>query len=222
MRHAPRTVALAVGSSADDALDRVIGIAPAPLLIGERQTDYAGVARRIVQASRPRDAVEEFLLRDVIDLTWEILRLRRVKAGTIKASMSDGVKKVLGNVGHDWSETNSLSEDWAGGDKRARGEVDTILAKAGLTMEEVTAKTFESKIDVFERIDRMSASAEARRNNALREIDRHRETVGTAARKAIDEVEDVEFREVDIDEVTEGPPLDEQSAVVREPRECGG
>jgi hypothetical protein len=89
-------------------------------------------------------------------------------------------------------------------------------------MEEVTAKTFESKIDVFERIDRMSASAEARRNNALREIDRHRETVGTAARKAIDEVEDVEFREVDIDEVTEGPPLDEQSAVAREPRECGG
>ena len=83
--------------------DRVIGIASAPLLIGERQTDYAGVARRIVQASRPRDAVEEFLLRDVIDLTWEILRLRRVKAGTIKASMNDGVKKVLGNVGHDWS-----------------------------------------------------------------------------------------------------------------------
>jgi hypothetical protein len=32
--------------------------------------------------------VEEFLLRDVIDLTWEILRLRRLKAGTIKASMS--------------------------------------------------------------------------------------------------------------------------------------
>jgi hypothetical protein len=90
------------------------------------------------------------------------------------------------------------------GSKRARQEVDAILAKADLTMEEVTGKTFESKIDVFERIDRMSASAEARRNNALREIDRHRETVGVAARKAIDEVEDVEFRDVETGEVTEG------------------
>jgi hypothetical protein len=59
----------------------------------------------------------------------------------------------------------------------------------------------------FERIDRMSASAEARRNNALREIDRHRETVGAGARKAIDEVEDVEFREVETGETTKGPPF---------------
>jgi hypothetical protein len=204
MRDPSRTLAIDAGSSADDALHRVIGIAPLPLLMGEQQTDYAGVAQRIVQASRPRDAVEEFLLRDVIDLTWEILRLRRLKAGTIKASMSDGVRKVLDSVGRGYSDVNRLSGNWAGGDKRARQEVDAILAKADLTMEEVTAKTFESKIDVFERIDRMSASAEARRNNALREIDRHRETVGVAARKAIDEVEDVEFRDVETGEVTEG------------------
>jgi hypothetical protein len=207
MRHPSRTHAVAAHPSADDALDRVIGIAPAPLLIGEQQTDYVGVARRIVQASRPRDAVEEFLVRDVIDLTWEILRLRRVKAGTIKASMSDGVNKVLDGMGHGWSEAKRLSENWAAGDKRARREVDTILAKAELTMEEVTAKTFGSKIDVFERIDRMSASAEARRNNALREIDRHREALGAASRNAIGEVEDVEFRDVETGEVTKGPPV---------------
>jgi hypothetical protein len=75
MRHPSQSLALTAGSAND------IGIAPAPLLMGEQQTDYAGIARRIVQASRPRDAIEEFLLRDVIDLTWEILRLRRVKAG---------------------------------------------------------------------------------------------------------------------------------------------
>jgi hypothetical protein len=146
-------------------------------------------------------------VRDVIDLTWEILRLRRVKAGTIKASMSDGVNKVLDGMGHGWSEAKRLSENWAAGDKRARREVDTILAKAELTMEEVTAKTFGSKIDVFERIDRMSASAEARRNNALREIDRHREALGAASRNAIGEVEDVEFRDVETGEVTKGPPV---------------
>jgi hypothetical protein len=65
--------------------------------------------------------------------------------------------------------------------------------------------TFESKIDVVERIDRTLASAEARRGNALREIDRHREAAGAATRKAIGEVEDVEFRDVETGEVIGEP-----------------
>jgi hypothetical protein len=40
-----------------------------------------------------------------------------------------------------------------------------------------------SKIDTFERFDCLLASTEARRNNALREIDRHRSALGAAARK---------------------------------------
>jgi hypothetical protein len=67
--------------SSPDVLDRVIGISPAPLLPGEAQTDYDSVATRVVAVARPRDAIEEFFTRDVIDLTWEILRLRRAKAG---------------------------------------------------------------------------------------------------------------------------------------------
>ena len=51
----------------------------------------------------------------------------------------------------------------------------------------------------------MQASAEARRNNALREIDRHREAAGAAARRAIDEVEDAEFSEVGAGEAGAGP-----------------
>jgi hypothetical protein len=42
---------------------------------------------------------------------------------------------------------NCVCELPVGGDKRAHQEVDTILAKAELTTEEVIAKTFGSKID---------------------------------------------------------------------------
>jgi hypothetical protein len=69
-----------------------------------------------------------------------------------------------------------------------------------------SAKTWERKLDSFERLDRMLASAEARRNNALREIDRHREALGGAVRQAIDEVQDTEFRDVETGEVGGGPP----------------
>ena len=73
-------------------------------------------------------------------------------------------------------------------------------------MEDVMAETLESKIDSFERFDRMLASSEARRNNALREIERHRAALGAAVRQAIDEVQDVEFRDVDTGEVGGAAP----------------
>jgi hypothetical protein len=50
----------------------------------------------------------------------------------------------------------------------------------------------------------MLASAEARRNNALREIDRHRETLGAALRRAVDEIEDAEFQDVETGEAGSG------------------
>jgi hypothetical protein len=200
-----RSLASPVSPSAVDALDRVIAIAPAPLLPGEKEADYAAAARRIVGVSRPKDAIEEIFIRDVIDLTWEILRLRRVKAGILRASMGVGVRQALPEVGYFYFEGNTLSQNWAAGDANAREEVGAILAKAGLTLDEVTAKTLESKIDVFERVDRMLASAEARRNNALRETDRHREAAGGATRRAIDEVEDAEFRDVETGQLTGEP-----------------
>jgi hypothetical protein len=73
-----------------------------------------------------------------------------------------------------------------------------------LTIEEATAKTLESKLDSFERLDRMLASAEARRNNALREIDRHRDTLGNGVRRSIEDIEDAEFRDIETGERAEG------------------
>ena len=64
-------------------------------------------------------------------------------------------------------------------------------------MDEVMAEAFAAVIDPFERIDRLLASAEARRNNALREIDRHREALGAAMRRGVEEVQDAQFQDVE-------------------------
>jgi hypothetical protein len=50
---------LSIGS----VVDRVVAIAPASLLPGEKQADYAELALRIVKAALPRDAIEELLER---------------------------------------------------------------------------------------------------------------------------------------------------------------
>ncbi len=117
--------------------------------------------------------------------------------------MGAGVHGVLASLGYGF-ESQQLSQDWAAGDKSARKNVEAILRKAGLTMDEVTAETLDRKIDSFERLDRMLGSAEARRNNALREIDRHREAVNGALRKSIEEIEDADFSDVETGQVTTG------------------
>ena len=86
--------------------------------------------------------------------------------------------------------------------------VDAALAAAGLTIDAVMAQTFALNIDEVDRIDRMIAGAEARRNIALREIDRHRETLAAALRQAADETLDVEFKEIP-PRLTEGEARDE-------------
>ena len=197
--------ALVAPTTEPDVHDRVIAISPAPLLPGEKEADYASLSKRIVGAAMPNDTIEELLIRDVIDLSWEILRLRRAKGGILKTSMNIGVERVLDAVdygrGKSYKYSEELSKMWMAGDKSARKEVEAALHKAQLSVDDVTAKTLECKLDSFERLDRMLASAEARRNNALREIDRHRSALGVAVRQAIDEAEDVEFRDVETGEV---------------------
>jgi hypothetical protein len=182
-------------------LKRLVAIAPAPVLPGENRSLYTEMAERIVKDARPKDSIEEFLVRDVVDLTWEVLRMRRLKVGILRASMGDGIRTVLDEIGHASlgavGYNPMLGKLWASGDKSARKEVNAALAKAELTIDEVNAKTAEEKIDTLERLDRMLASAEARRNNALHEIDRHRVALGAAAKGAIEEIEDAEFREVE-------------------------
>jgi hypothetical protein len=200
-------------SSGADLVDRVIGIAPSPLLPGEAEADYVGVAARIISVAQPRDAIAEFLTRDVIELTWDILRLRRMKAGLLRAAAGKGVRRVLSTI-LDVDDTydqarkaDHFAQEWASGRAGARREFTGMLKKAGLTMDDVMAEAFAKEIDSFERFDRMLASAEARRNNALREIDRHRSALGAAVRQVVDEVEDAEFRNVETGElIGAGPP----------------
>jgi hypothetical protein len=187
--------------SGEDSLDRVAAIAPVPLLPGEQEAEYATLAARIVAAAEPRDAIEDLLTRDVVDLSWEILRLRRFKAGLLRGAIGNGISVVMDGLGYDERKgrgsANELAANWAAGRKTAPKEVATALQRAQLTMEDVMAGTLETNLDAFERFDRMLASSEARRNNALREIDRHRAAFGAAIRQAINDVQDAEFLDVE-------------------------
>ena len=187
-------------------INRLAAIAPAPLLPGEQEADYAEFALAIVKDARPKDAIEDLLTRDVIDLSWEVLRLRRLKAGLLRGATSSRIYQVMCRLGYEDEYAGELAANWAAGKKAAQKTVAAALQKAQVTMEDVMAETLEGKIDSFERFDRLLASSEARRNNARQEIERHRAALGAAMRQAMDEIPDAEFRDIDTGEVGGAAP----------------
>jgi hypothetical protein len=82
------------------------------------------------------------------------------------------------------------------GDPSVIARVEELLSANGVSIEAITAQAFVEITEALERIDRMMMNAEARRNTALHEIDRHRSTLAQALRRASDEVVDAEFEDV--------------------------
>jgi hypothetical protein len=77
-----------------------------------------------------------------------------------------------------------LSERWARREDEAVAAVDRHLATAGLTMDAVMGQTLAAEIELVEKMDRMIASAEIRRNATLREIERRRSDFAARLRQA--------------------------------------
>jgi hypothetical protein len=169
-------------------------LGPRPLIDGEDGTNYDVILERISADVAPADFVEEIWVRNVVDLVWESVRLRRLKSQLLHAAAHEGLDLVLTPL-IDWVDARQLSRKWASGDEEAVCEVERLLDRAGLTIDAVMAQTLAARIDDVERIDRMIIIAEVRRDAVLREIRSRRLAFGQALRRAGQAI-DAEFEDV--------------------------
>ena len=140
-----------------------------PLIPGESGEDYEKLVSAVTNTMKPVDLMETIWTRDIVDLQWDIIRFRRIKADLIT---------------HRFEGSHV--------DMKAFGT--TLESK--YTRSDIAA-TVAVNIKVLERIDCMVITMEARRNAAYREAERHRIGLGERLRRAAEQVEDAEFREVD-------------------------
>jgi hypothetical protein len=160
---------------------------PPSLANGEDAATYAQLAARIRAAVAPANILEEIFARDVADLTWDVVRLRRVKAGLFAIGASDGMAQILGGLEEYPINGQLKARNWAARKPAALAAVNTQLSAAGLDMGDVATSTFAVRIDQFDRIERMLAAAEVRRAAALHAIDNRR--AAERARAAAEEAE---------------------------------
>lgn len=172
-------------------------LGPPPLLEGEDRSTYDALHDRIYAAVRPEDTLEEIWTRDIVDLIWETLRLRGLKVALMRAAAHEGLEKILEALGGPWGANSDTVAGWMRRDQKSVRNVESQLKQAGLDQDAIAAQTLAAKLDTFEKLDRMIMQAEARRNAALREIDRHRIALAQRLRTLGKEIEDAEFAEVD-------------------------
>jgi hypothetical protein len=94
---------------------------------------------------------------------------------------------ILNRAQHDRAE--ALVQQYVRHETDAIRLVNDLLAQAGTSMDALLVNSLERDFDHVERIDRLTAVAEARRNASLREIDRRRALLGEALRRTLPEVE---------------------------------
>ena len=84
-------------------------------------------------------------------------------------------------------KANKLANDFIA-NANTKEKRDKWLKAHGVNAESITATSFDDAVDKLEAIERMLASVEYRRNNALHEIERRRNALGRALRQTSDRI----------------------------------
>ena len=126
------------------------------------------------EALQPADFIDEMYIRNAADLEMEVRNARKLKAALMASSRDSGLKTLLDKLGLQHSARTNLAEAWMRGEPSATKEVKALLGSAQMGADEIFAHTLANKIDVFEKVERMIAQAEARRNAHISELARHR------------------------------------------------
>jgi hypothetical protein len=162
----------------------------APLIPGESALEYQALLKRVTKAVPPTDVFEEIWVRDMVYITLESLRWRRLRARMFHIYARARIQAVLTKSAAD----DDLLKRWARGETKASEEVDHRLAAEGLAMDDLMGDAFVANLAAVERIDRLLANIEARRHTIYREIHRHRDLFRNTLRRAMSNEEDgIEF-----------------------------
>ena len=149
---------------------------------------YWNCMKRIAECVEPQDVIEWLWLKDVVDLSWEILRLRRLKIDLVEIDRQDK------NATIEWERQHADEPyiHFATGIRRDPEDIEARKTKPLLDTEADSAELLFRHIDKYEQIEKLLTSAELRRDRILREIELRRDHMGRRRRAASDELLDAQ------------------------------
>ncbi len=135
------------------------------LLHGRDAQTYQSMLERVRGALEPQDLIERFWLQNIVDLTWEMLELRRSKAQLMFLSAHRELMQFF---------SADLSIPLSPADAYTLQGLERVFKTVGLDGRGVMAKMLAIELSAIGQIERMSMETQARCDAILREMERRR------------------------------------------------
>ena len=198
--------------------DLMAALGPTPLLKFENRQVYEELVAQFAAAVTPTDGIEWLWLKDVADLSWEIIRLRRIKVALIDSVISQRMysllplpeileprtvrtEEVVPEIRFN-ERTYRVTEEQARKAKESREKCieerrrSPYFADQARDYEGVYANAFVEKIGELNLLEKLLESAERRRDAILNQITRRRAEFGANLRSSSSNVIDGEFEDL--------------------------
>ena len=179
-----------------------------PLVRGEDPEDYHRLFNQLAATIDPQDFVEWIFTKDILDLVWEIKRWRGVKSAFFETELlrsgSHLVKELLedaagGFVYDGRGEARQLVARANTGDQESQNKISDLLTTNGLGQNAILSHALVYKLNDVERLEKLIASAEKRRDDLLKSIDIRRQTLAKRLKQASDKmIDELEVEETAI------------------------
>jgi hypothetical protein len=174
----------------------------APLLIAESADEFASLRKQLENEIHPEGPIEQIYLDEFAIIIWEIWRLRRYKTVIINNARLEALQKILEQLlcrpdydpDSDFIYVHSraaedLARSWFD-NKKAQTRVAKLLRKFQMDEGAIEAEAFRLCAEDLERLDRMLALAEVRREKALRCIADYRQILSKQLQQAANRILD--------------------------------
>jgi len=137
-------------------------LGPPPLIGTEDPSHYRALLTRFAVEFEPKTITEWFLVFDLVNVNWEILRYRRVRTTLIRLACRDALALIDKDNNRSRAWNWHLKTQMACGiavSRKSRSMGPTALrrelAEAGLTVEDVYDSVLIKKLDQIERFDKL-------------------------------------------------------------------
>ena len=157
---------------------------PSFLLPGENAGDFEVLRQMMVDDIRPQTNIEWLWTLDIVELSWEILRYRRLKDRVLNTHRAAAIEAILQRLDGEGMPAEAMAmvqiqarrtaTEWRD-DRKAAVEIEARLRRSGVDHIDINAEVFVQARGLFEMFDQLMQLAQSRRIALLREISIRRE-----------------------------------------------
>jgi hypothetical protein len=170
-----------------------------PLLSTEAAEDFDRIHDAFLQRINPRGIIDHMYALDMAELTLDILRIRRCKAGILNLALlsarNDVFRDLLQKTGYDYLQAKKLAEHIArrwSTNQAVKKWGKRLLRQFKLDESAIEGEAYKKSAEDLELLDKLEASKESRRNKALRCIAEYRSNLARQLEQASDRIIDGE------------------------------